>query len=104
MTRSKYGAKKTEVDGYVFDSRAEARHYSDLKLREMAGEITLLALQPRFELIVNDKKIGTYVADFSYTENGNRIVVDVKGMRTPVYRLKKKLMYAIYGIEIQEVA
>lgn len=119
---SKYGAKKTEVDGYVFDSRAEASHYSELKMREKAGEIFDLELQPRFECKVSNKLICTYIADFRYKEwtgemlvtsgiGGKKIatkdfeivIIDVKGMKTPVYRLKKKLVEALYDIEIKEI-
>jgi hypothetical protein len=101
---TKYGATKTEVDGYVFDSKAESRRYSELILAEKAGEISNLTLQPVFPLIVNEKRVGKYIADFQYTDrDGTRVVEDVKGMATPVYRLKKKIVEAIYGINIVEI-
>jgi hypothetical protein len=99
---SKYNAKKTEIDGYVFDSRAEADFYSTLRLREKAGEITDLVLQPKFPVVVEGKKICTYIADFQYNENGKQFIVDVKGVKTPIYRIKKKLVEAIYKITITE--
>ena len=104
MKRSKYNAKKTYVDGIKFDSKAEARRYSELKLLLKAGEISHLELQPRYDLVVNDVKLGFYKADFRYVElASNEIIVeDVKGVKTPIYNLKKKLMKAIYGIEILE--
>lgn len=85
---------------------AEARHYSELKLREHAGEIVNLELQPKFECIVNGKKICTYIADFRYelTGSGFQETVDVKGMKTTVYKLKKKLVEALFDITIMEVA
>lgn len=100
--KNKYGAVKTVVDGIKFDSKAEARRYKNLKLLERAGEITNLELQPRYDLIVNGVKCGFYKADFRYLENGKLVVEDVKGMKTPVYNLKKKLIKVIYGIEIFE--
>jgi len=101
---TKYGAKKTEIDGYIFDSKAEASRYSYLLLLEKAGEISNLNLQPVFPLIINGKKIGKYIADFQYNDqDGNRVVEDVKGMATPVFRLKKKIVEAIYEIQIVEV-
>jgi hypothetical protein len=100
---SKYGAVKTEIDGLVFASKREARRYSELKLAERSGDISNLELQPKFPLIVNGKKVATYIADFRYTENGNVVVEDVKGVRTAIYRLKKKMVKALYGIEIVEV-
>lgn len=44
-----------------------------------------------------------YYADFVYFENGERIVEDVKGVRTEAYKIKRKLMRWIHGIEIREV-
>ena len=102
---NKYGARKTEVDGITFDSKAEARRYGELKLLEQAEEITALELQPKFPVEVNGKKICTWKGDFRYWCNrgGGWVVEDVKGFRTPVYRLKKKLVEAIYDIEVTEV-
>lgn len=102
--RSKYGNRKTKVDGITFDSAAEARRYADLVLMEKAGEITDLELQPRYPLLVNGEKVGTYVADFAYRDAAGVLVVeDVKGMRTREYIMKAKLMRAVHGIEVQEV-
>lgn len=103
--KSKYGNTKTEVDGHTFDSLAEARHYKVLKALHGYGAIEDLVLQPRYPLVVNGVKVCTYVADFSYIEAATkkRRVVDVKGMKTPMYRLKKKLMLACYGIVVEEV-
>jgi len=103
---NKYHAARTEVDGIVFASKAEAARYCELKLLQGAGEITGLELQPKFPLIVNGKKVATYIADFRYTERGEVVVEDVKSVATrkiAVYRLKIKLVQAIYGIEICEV-
>jgi len=106
MKRNKYNARKTVVDGVTFDSAKESRRYSELKLLENAGVIHSLTLQPRFDLIVNGTKCGFYKADFKYVENSREVVEDVKSPMTaklPVYRLKKKLVKAIYGIDIVEV-
>lgn len=100
--RNKYRAIKTIVDGITFDSKKEAKRYVQLKLMVKTGAISDLKLQPRFDLIINDCKCGFYKADFDYIENGKRIIEDVKGMKTPVYNLKKKLIKAIYGIDIFE--
>lgn len=100
--RSKYGAIKTIVDGIKFDSKKEAKRYVELKLLVKAGVISELKLQPRFDLIINGCKCGFYKADFEYIENGKIVVEDVKGKKTPVYNLKKKLIKAIYGFDIFE--
>lgn len=102
---SKYRNTKIVLDNITFDSKAEATRYSHLKLRERIGEITDLELQVRFPLVVNGTKVTTYVADFRYREaaTGAVIVEDVKGVRTPVYRLKKKLMKAVHGIDVSEI-
>lgn len=100
----KYKAQRTEVDGVVFASKAEARRYGELKLLYDQGEIQRLTLQPRFPLEVNGVKIGTYVADFAYVHpEAGYIVEDVKGVKTPVYKVKRKLVRALHGIEIYEV-
>lgn len=102
VRRSKYGNVKTKVDGITFDSKAEAKRYSELKMLEKSGVISNLELQPRFEICPrvkwNGKTIAkrSYVADFKYTENGIDIVEDVKGMRTSVYILKRSLFLNQY--------
>ena len=107
----KYHNKKVEYDGYTFDSIREKNYYIKLKLLEKAGKIKELELQKEFELQpsfkLNNKtsrKI-TYRADFTYktTEDDKLHVVDVKGFRTDVYRLKKKLFEYKYRIEIEEI-
>lgn len=101
---SKYHATPTMVDGIRFASRAEANRYGELKMLARAGEITDLELQPRFPLVVNGVKVGTYVADFRYRDRGGATVTeDVKGVRTAVYRIKARLVTALYGFEIAEV-
>jgi len=105
--RSKYRAVKTEVDGHRFDSKREAARYAELRALERAGKIHGLELQPRFPIEVNGHLVCVYVADFRYRVGKGRkvrvVVEDSKGIRTPVYRLKKKLVLAVHGIEVQEV-
>lgn len=92
----KYNARKVEYDGMMFDSKKEMQRYSELKLLETAGEISQLELQPSFEIVVNGQRICKYRADFRYIEFGRPIVEDVKGFKTPVYKLKAKLFKALY--------
>lgn len=108
----KYGAKPTTVDGIRFHSQAEARRYGELKLLEKAGHIAHLSLQPRFMLLVwdcekkHDVQIGSYIADFSYWDvrADKNVIEDVKGMKTPLYKLKKQIVEHRLGITITEVA
>lgn len=104
---SKYKNKKTTVDGITFDSRKEASHIQILKVLEKSGKITDLVLQPRFKfdgLKYDSGRTIEYWGDASYTDNkGNYHVVDVKGVRTPVYKVKKALMAFFHGIEVEEV-
>jgi hypothetical protein len=102
IRRSKYGNKKTVVDGIKFDSMAEATRYSVLKILQASGLISSLRLQVPYAITVNGRKICRYVADFVYIEDGKEVVEDVKGMKTPVYNLKKKLMEAVFGVVILE--
>lgn len=102
---SKYHAKPEIVDGIRFASKKEALHYRVLKYRKLNGEIERLELQPKFRLEVNGMLVCCYVADFRYwdVKLGATLVVDVKGIRTPVYIIKRKLMLAVHGITITEV-
>lgn len=105
---SKYHNTKITVDGMKFDSKKEYKRYCELKLLEKAGIIKGLERQVKYILIDKFKTVdGTqretsYVADFIYTENGRLVVEDVKGFKTDVYKLKKKMMYDKYGIWIKE--
>lgn len=103
MKPRKYKNVPTEVDGIRFDSKREARRYSELKLLERAGEITELALQPVFKLNINGKGCGKYVADFAYMAGGKLHIEDSKGVKTQVYKLKKRIVEALYPIRIEEV-
>ena len=102
--KSKYGAVKTEIDGIIFDSKHEAKRYQELRLLERAGEINNLCLQVPYILIYKSMygRSIKYVADFVYSRNGLTVVEDAKGMKTPVYRLKKRMMAEKYGIKIKE--
>lgn len=101
---SKYHSVQAVVDGIVFASRKEAARYQELRLSEKAGIISDLRLQVPYELIpkCGRNRAIKYIADFEYRENGKTVVEDCKGMRTEVYRIKKKLMRFIKGIEIRE--
>ena len=100
---SKYRNVRTVVDGIKFASKREAKRYSELRLLEQARKISGLCCQTRYELSVGKYPICVYVADFTYIENDRLVVEDVKGVKTAVYRIKKKLMKACYGIEIREI-
>jgi len=101
---NKYHNRKTIIDGITFDSKKEADRYQYLKLLELAGEIHGLTLQPSYDLIAQGgRKVGKYRADFKYNQNGRLVVEDVKGVRTAVYRLKKRIVEAVHGIQIMEV-
>ena len=117
--RSKYRAKPCVVHGFRFASQAEARHYGELLKLGSIGVLKNLELQPRFPLVVNGVQIGTYVGDFRYQieeliwgegkdhgrcwSNWHDVVCDVKGFKTEAYKIKKKLVEALYGVSILEV-
>lgn len=108
--RSKYGNRKTQRDGVTFDSRKEARRWSELLLLEKAGAIQNLQRQVRYELLPSQRIDGKvveravhYVADFVYEQDGAIVVEDTKGFRTPDYIIKRKLMLWRHGIRISEV-
>lgn len=102
----KYNVRPIISGGKVFGSPAEARRHADLKLLEKAGQIAKLEVHPRFRLDVNGVHIGNYTGDFGYLTPGGYVVEDVKSKATKKardYPLRKKLMWAIHGIEIHEV-
>lgn len=123
---NKYGSKKIEIDGIVFDSKKEAKRYKDLSLLEQAGAIQNLQRQVKYVLIPaqreftneiykSGRKKGcfkqgkllerecTYIADFVYIQDGKYIVEDTKGFRTKDYIIKRKLMLHVHGIQIKEI-
>lgn len=122
---TKYNATKVEIDGHTFASKREANRYLELRLLERAGEISDLRLQVDFELIPNqyrtEKRYGkngkplkdkqillerkvVYRADFVYTDNdGKTVVEDTKGFRTTEYVLKRKMFLYKYGFPITEI-
>lgn len=106
--KNKYRNLKTFVDGKEFSSKKEAGRYCELKLLLSAGEISDLRFQEKFPLCVKGWTICLYVSDFGYWDVKKciKIVEDVKSpitRKNPVYRIKKKLMQAIYGIDIKEI-
>ena len=93
---NKYKAIKTKIDNITFDSKKEARRYTELKQMQKIGIIKELQCQPRIPLVVNGKQIGHYVGDFKYLDKltNTYILEDVKteATKTPIYRLKKKIL------------
>ncbi|WP_258090801.1 DUF1064 domain-containing protein [Serratia liquefaciens] len=100
QTPGKYGNKKTVVDGFTFDSKKEASYYGLLKVKQRAGDVVMILRQVPFHLPGGVK----YVADFIvFYADGIVEVIDVKGVRTAEYRIKKKLVEHHYPITIIEV-
>ena len=110
--KSKYGNEKAEANGIKFDSKKEARRYMELRQLETMGKISDLKLQHTFTLqeaftTESGERIQAikYIADFTYMENGQFVVEDVKSPATrsnPVYRMKNKMM-AEKGYIIREI-
>ncbi|AHV96141.1 DUF1064 domain-containing protein [Paenibacillus sabinae] len=111
--KHKYGAVKTVVGDIVFDSKKEARRYKELMLMKRAGIVTDVQLQPVYELVpkfthkATGEKIRavTYKGDFLVTyADGRQEIEDAKGMKTEVYKLKRKLFMNKYPeLTIKEV-
>lgn len=122
MKKLKYRNKKVEYDGILFDSKREADRWTYLCQLMDAGVITELDRQVKFVLIpaqYEPDSVGprggirkgrclerecAYYADFVYKdENGNMVVEDAKGLRTPEYVIKRKLMLSKLGIGVVEI-
>lgn len=100
--RGKYGARKVTLDGYRFDSQAEAAYYRELKMLVRAGEIHHFIVRPQpYELLVNGHLIGRYTPDFEVTlATGEVQIIDVKSKATRLSRdwpLRRKLFNACYA-------
>jgi hypothetical protein len=91
--RSKYRAIPTIVNGIRFASRRESERYWQLFLMQRAGEIAKLEVQPTFKFPMG----FAYKADFMYEVNGKKVVEDVKGFATPVFKLKEKCFRYFYS-------
>lgn len=100
-----------EIHKERFDSKAEWKRWKELQLLERAGEVRVLRRQVRYPLVVNGVHLGDYVSDFDYYEPYNKpamlspmwapIVEDSKGVQTPEFKIKRKLMKACHGIDIR---
>ena len=108
-SKNKYRNNPIIIDGIRFDSTKEGHRWCELQTLQKAGVISDLQRQVKFELqpafYFQGKKIRPiqYIADFVYNEGKEQIVEDVKGVKTQEYKLKKKMMQYIYGIDIKEV-
>lgn len=107
---NKYRNVKTEIDGTIFDSQREANLYLHLKALERAGSIRALERQVKFPLnalartSLKETKVCYYIADFVCQDlDGRTCVYDAKGVKTAMYRLKKKWFELQYGLRIIEV-
>lgn len=108
MRSNKYGNKKTEYNGIVYDSKKEAQRAVELDLLQKSVnpdyKVVKIERQPKFKVEINGKYICTYIADFKVTYADGRIEIeDVKGYRNSIYILKKKLVEALYKIKIIEI-
>lgn len=117
---TKYHSKKVQTGGQTFDSRTEYNRWCELRLLERAKAISGLQRQVKYVLVpaqYGPSTVGpkggvkrgpllerecAYIADFVYTKDGETVVEDCKGYRTPEYIIKRKLMLYKYGIRILE--
>lgn len=98
--RHKFHAVATETDGINFSSKKEARVYQKLKLQQAAGEVVFFLRQIPFYLPGGVK----YVCDFQvfYTAGYVRFL-DAKGMQTESFKAKKRMVEALFPVEIEIV-
>lgn len=103
---AKYGNRFTLIDGINFHSGKEARYYGKLKLRVLAKDLVRFERQKKYILKVNDVVVAVYIADYvEYFPSGKVEVIDIKSVITreiESYKIKKKLMFAVFGITVIE--
>lgn len=110
MRKNKFNAKRTScgaTDHPAHASRKEAIRCSELQALQKGKLIRGLVQQPKFPIVIYGEKICTYIGDWVFEERGpdgewRKVLADCKGMKTPIYKIKKKLVKAIYGITIRE--
>ena len=102
--KSKYRNLRTSCGEHQHASKKEAIRCGELQLMVKGKRISGLEQQPQYKLEVNGHPICTYRADFAYHDLLEKadVVEDCKGMKTDVYKLKKKLMWACLGIAVKE--
>ena len=96
MTTNKFSARKVVLDGFEFDSAAEAKRYGELKLLQRAGVIKALGVHPKYPLTIRGVTIGVFTADFAYFEGGRKVCEDVKGVVTEAASLRMRVFAALY--------
>ena len=97
---SKYKSQRVEIDNIKFSSKKEGKRYQELKALQYNGDVSFFLMQVPFKLPGNTK----YVLDFLvFWKGGIQTFEDVKGMRLPIYKLKKRQVEALYPIKIEEV-
>lgn len=100
MIKHKFKARRTNVDGIKFSSKKEANRYNILKLLQKSGDILFFLRQVPFHLPGGVK----YICDFLiFWANGDVTIEDVKGFKTEIYKAKKKMVEALYPVEISEI-
>lgn len=100
--RTKYGSRATNG----FASKRESRRAQELELLQKIGEISDLEMQVKFELIPKQQgeRACHYIADFRYRDkDGNVVIEDAKGFKTPEYVIKRKLMKFRHNITVREI-
>ena len=119
---SKYKNQRVTINGETFDSKKEAAYYSELLLREKAGEVRNIQRQMTFHLCAPEVDammrqsdppkivyIASYVADMIFDEKQDddswqRVVADVKGAKnTQMFSLKSKWLFLQSGVKIREI-
>lgn len=102
--KSKYKNKATQCDGFTFDSIVERDYYVHLKAQQKNNSVAMFLRQVPFHIVCNDESVCKYVCDFQvfYTD-GLVEFVDVKGVETDIFKIKKKLVEAQYPLEIKLV-
>lgn len=109
--KKKYNAEGRHVGGQWCASEAEAVRYEQLLVMEQDGLVEKLECQPRYPIVINGVKVCDYVADFKFIWHGPEVldprgmpvVEEVKGLETPAWKLKCKLVKAIYGLDIRVI-
>jgi hypothetical protein len=101
--RNKFRAVKTTIDNIIFDSKMESYHYLILKQLADSGKVSNLEIHPKFPIYIKNKLVCKVILDFAYDDDIGTHYIDVKGMDTPISRLKRKMVEAEYDITVEVI-
>ena len=93
---SKAGREGRTWRDEAYDSKDEMEYAQQLELQKKAGLIKDWQRQIPFRLVVNGSLIATHYCDFKIVGKEGVWYEEFKGVETAAYKMKRKLLKALY--------